>query len=117
MTKREKPWERGWALQLRKPSSQISNFNLRTGILITGCMACGGGRYMTIHNADNDMRSGNKVEKAIKCKCGHSYRGGAKTGMYKRTAKLEYSLLAQLHGLAYMPEKFLKTSHTLTRIH
>jgi hypothetical protein len=24
--------------------------------------------------------------------------------MYKRTAKLEYSLLAQLHGLAYMPE-------------
>jgi hypothetical protein len=34
------------ALQLRKPSSQISNFNLRTGILITGCMACGGGWYM-----------------------------------------------------------------------
>ena len=33
--------------------------------------------YLTIHNADNDMRSGNKVEKAIKCKCGHSYRGGA----------------------------------------
>ena len=31
----------------------------------------------TIHNADNDMRSGNKVEKAIKCKCWHSYRGGA----------------------------------------
>jgi hypothetical protein len=31
------------ALQLRKPLSQISNFNLRTGILITGCMACGGG--------------------------------------------------------------------------
>jgi hypothetical protein len=29
-------------------SSQISNFNLRTGILITGCMACGGGRLLYI---------------------------------------------------------------------
>ena len=28
---------------LRKTSSQISNSNLRTGIFITGCMACGGG--------------------------------------------------------------------------
>jgi hypothetical protein len=28
--------------------------------------------------------------------------------MYKRTAKLEYSLLAQLHGLAYMPENFFE---------
>jgi hypothetical protein len=37
------------ALQLRKPSSKISNFNLRTGILslITGCMACGVGRLLT----------------------------------------------------------------------
>jgi hypothetical protein len=35
-------------LQLRKPSSQISDFNLRTGILITGCMAYGGGRKWNI---------------------------------------------------------------------
>jgi hypothetical protein len=31
---------------LTAASSQISNFNLRTGILITDCMACGGGSYM-----------------------------------------------------------------------
>ena len=40
------------ALQLRKPSSQISNFNLRTGILITGCMACGGGRTVGTLNVN-----------------------------------------------------------------
>jgi hypothetical protein len=28
-----------------RPYSYASNFNLRTGILITGCMACGGGRF------------------------------------------------------------------------
>jgi hypothetical protein len=38
------------ALQLRKPVSQISNFNLRTGILITGCMACGGGRHQRVRS-------------------------------------------------------------------
>ena len=40
-------------LQLRKPSSKISNFNLRTGILITGCMACGGGRPVWIYTRSN----------------------------------------------------------------
>jgi hypothetical protein len=37
--------------------------------------------------------------------------------MYKRTAKLEYSQLLSCNGLAYMPENFLKTSHTLTHAH
>jgi hypothetical protein len=32
--------------------SQISNFNLRTGILITGCMACEGGRLHLIPNSE-----------------------------------------------------------------
>ena len=33
---------------LTAASSQISNFNLQMGILITGCMACGGGRRIHI---------------------------------------------------------------------
>ena len=38
-----------YSLQPRKHSSQISNFNLRTGILITGCMACGGGSSIIVY--------------------------------------------------------------------
>ena len=42
LSKKKNWWE------LTATQAFVSNFNLRTGILIAGCMACGGGSRMAI---------------------------------------------------------------------